>query len=251
MGRYDTVVINGQVNGIGWLLEPTQTPTISGNTFDNNTTPFLLRGSDNSVANLPNAAEVADILAHNGNANTEYAYALTSGGALDSATVHTTSGDYHSIAVTNTIDTMELALDPTPDNVFSGQRDYIHSGDTLVIQSGATGTVNSQIMVEGVNVEGTANSADLNLTLATQFADGSAIANGGVHNVTLVDYAAGHGANVDVATNALNNVIVGNSGNNTLSGAAGNDTLTGGGGNGDHLDGSSRPEHRGVQRQLQ
>ena len=32
LGRYDTVVINGQVNGIGWLLEPTQTPTIAGNT---------------------------------------------------------------------------------------------------------------------------------------------------------------------------------------------------------------------------
>jgi len=35
-GRYDTVVLNGQVNGIGWLLEPTQIPTISGNTFANN-----------------------------------------------------------------------------------------------------------------------------------------------------------------------------------------------------------------------
>ena len=30
LGRYDTVVINGQVAGIGWLLEPTQTPTITG-----------------------------------------------------------------------------------------------------------------------------------------------------------------------------------------------------------------------------
>ncbi|MBR0850306.1 cadherin-like domain-containing protein [Bradyrhizobium diazoefficiens] len=235
VGRYDTVVINGQVNGIGWLLEPTQTPTMTGNTFDNNSTPFLLRGSDNSAANLPSAAVVQDFLAHNGDANTQYAYALTAAGVLDTATRNDGSGPYHSFAVTNTIDTMELALDTTPDNVFGGQRDYIHTGDTLVIQSGATtGALNSQIMVEDVKVQATVNSTDLNLTLATTFADGSAIAGGGVHKLTLVDYSAGHGANVDVTGNALDNVIVGNSGANTLNGGVGNDTLTGAGGN-DHL----------------
>jgi Ca2+-binding RTX toxin-like protein len=228
--RYDTVVINGQVNGVGWLLEPTQTPTISGNSFGDNSTPFLMRGSDNSTANLPSASQVADILSHNGDANTHFAYALTSGGQLDTATRNDGAGDYHSFAVTNTIDTLNLALDNTPDAVFGGARDYIHSGDTLVVQSGDTGSMTSKIMVDGLTVQATAHSADLNLTLADNFADGSPIA-GGVHSLTLGDYAAGQGANADVTGNGLANTIVGNSGNNTLDGAGGNDDLTGGGGN--------------------
>ena len=80
VGRYDTVVINGQVAGIPWLLEPTQTPTISGNSFAGNATPFLLRGSENDPSLPPSAAEVADILAHNGNASTTYAYVVDSHG---------------------------------------------------------------------------------------------------------------------------------------------------------------------------
>ncbi|TMJ03980.1 MAG: tandem-95 repeat protein [Alphaproteobacteria bacterium] len=229
LGRYDTVVINGQVNGIGWLLEPTQTPTITGNTVANNTVPFLLRGSDNSAANLPSAAQIAVILANNFDANVSYAYVVDSTtGALVLATRDDGAGPYHSFAVTNSIDTLNLALDTSPDNVFGGQRDYIHAGDTVIVQSGAGAPVDSQIMVDNLKVMATANSADLDLTLATQYADGSAIPAGGVHNITLTDYAVGSGANVDVAGNALDNVIVGNSRNNSLDGGAGDDTLTGG-----------------------
>ena len=190
-----------------------------------------MRGSDNDASNFPTAAEIQHILDTNGDANTEYAYALTSGGALDTATRDDGSGPYHSFAVTNTIDTLELALDTTADNVFGGQRDYIHSGDTIVIQSGS-GTMNSSIMVDNLTVKATANSADLNLTLANTFADGSAIP-GGVNNITLADYdTVNHlGAAVDVTGNSLANVIVGNSAANTLNGGGGNDTLIGGGGN--------------------
>ena len=168
VGRYDTIVINGQVNGIGWLLEPTQTPTITGNTVANNTVPFLLRGSDNSAANLPSSAQIAVILANNFDANTSYAYVVDSTtGALVLATRNDGFGPYRSFAVTNSIDTLNLALDTTPDTVFGGQRDYIHAGDTIIVQSGATGSVNSQIMVDNLTVKATANSADLDLTLAT------------------------------------------------------------------------------------
>jgi Ca2+-binding RTX toxin-like protein len=230
-GRYDTVVVNGQVNGIGWLLEPTQTPTISGNSFGDNSTPFLLRGSDNNTANFPTATQVQHILDTNGDANTHYTYVVTSGGDLETAT--RAGGAYHSFAVTNTIDTLNFALDTTvdaSDPVFGDQRIYMQSGDTVIIQSGVTGTLNSQVMVEGLNIKATANSADLNLTLATQFADHSAIAGGGVHNVTLVDYAAGQGAAVDVTGNGLDNTIVGNSGANTLQGGGGADNIVGNGG---------------------
>jgi VCBS repeat-containing protein len=232
LGRYDTVVLNGQVAGTPWLLESTQIPTISGNTFDNNTTPFLLRGSDNDPAKLPTAGQIATILASNGDNNLHYAYVLTAGGDLELADRNDGSGPYHSFAVTNTIDTLNLSLDSTADAVFgTTPRNYERAGDTVVIQSGDTGTVNSNIMVENLTVRATAHSADLNLTLATQYADNSAIPAGGVHNVNLADYAVGQGADVDVTGNALDNVIVGNSGNNSLNGGAGDDTLTGGKGN--------------------
>ena len=85
-------------------------------------------------------------------------------------------------------------------------------------------------MVDNLKVQATANSADLDLTMATTFANGSPIP-GGVNTLTLTDYAAGPGANVDVTGNALANTITGNSGANTLDGAGGDDTLHGGGGN--------------------
>ena len=229
-GRYDTVAINGQVNGIAWLLEPTQTPTISGNTLGDNSVPFILRGSDNDAANLPSAAQVAAILAANGDNDTHFAYVLTSGGDLATALRNDGAGDFHSFAVTNTIDTLNLALDNTGDAVFGGRREYIHTGDTVVVQSGDTGTLDSQIMVDGLTVQATAHSADLNLTLADTFADGSAIP-GGVSSLTLGDYAPGLGANVDVTGNGLADTLTGNSGANTLDGAGGDDDLTGGGGN--------------------
>src|SRR5712675_416323 len=46
LGRYDTVAVNGEVPGVAWLLQSTQFPTVTANTFGDNTTPFLLRGSD-------------------------------------------------------------------------------------------------------------------------------------------------------------------------------------------------------------
>ncbi len=235
-GRYDTVVVNGQVNGVGWLLEPTQLPSISGNDFGDNSTPFILRGSEDDAGKIPTAAEVKDIVDNNGDENTQYAYVTTSGGDLRTAD----TGGTHKFVVTNTIDTLNLALDTTTyfdsgstDQVFPEQRIYMQSGDTVHVQSGEAGPVNSQIMVDGLTVTASSHSSDLNLTLATEFADGSAIADGGVHDVTLGDYAAGLGADVDVTGNTLDNVIIGNSGANALVGAGGNDTFNGGGGNDD------------------
>ena len=213
-------MINGQVNGIGWLLEPTQTPTITGNTVANNTVPFILRGSDNSAANLPTAAQIAVILANNFDANVSYAYVVDSTtGDLVLASRNDGGGPYRSFAVTNTIDTLNLALDNTGDACSATPRDYIHAGDTIVVQSGAVRPVDSQIMVDNLKVRATANSADLDLTMATTFANGSPIP-GGVNTLTLTDYAPGLGANVDVTGNALANTITGNSGANTLARAA-------------------------------
>src|SRR6185295_1890912 len=110
-GRYDTVVINGQVSGIGWLLEPSQTPTIAANTFGDNSTPFLLRGSDNDASNLPSAAQIQAILASNGDASLRYVYVVDGAGNLVTALRNDGSGAYHSFSVANTIDTLNLALD--------------------------------------------------------------------------------------------------------------------------------------------
>jgi Ca2+-binding RTX toxin-like protein len=231
VGRYSDIVINGKAAGIAWLLAPTQIPTIVGNTFSDNSTPIILRGLDDDRANFPTVSQVDQILAANGDNNTTYAYVIDpSTGLLRTDDPDLGGGTTHRFIVANSIATLNLALDTTPDAVFSGQRGYIHNGDTVVVQSGATGTVNSAIMVDNLTVKATAHSTDLNLTLATNFADGSAIANGGVHNVTLADYAAGQGASVDVTGNGLDNVITGNSGINVLTGGGGNDTLDGGAG---------------------
>jgi len=228
-GRYDTVVINGEVSGIGWLLEPSQTPTISGNSFGDGSTPFVMRGSDNDPVNLPSSAQVAAILADNEVG--PYAYVLTPEGELRTAMRNDGAGEYHSFAVTNTIDTLNLALDDTPDNVFGGQRDYILAGDTIVVQGATDGPTDAAIMVDNLTVLATATTSDLNLFLATHFADGSAIPGPGVETLTLADYALGQGANVDVTGNDLANILIGNSGNNLLDGGVGPDALSGGGGN--------------------
>jgi Ca2+-binding RTX toxin-like protein len=233
LGRYTDIVLNGQSAGTPWLLAPVQIPTITGNTYSDNSTPILLRGLDDDRANFPTVSQVDQILAANGDNNTTYAYVIDPSSGLlrtDDPFIGGSPTATHRFIVANSVDTLNLALDTTPDAVFGGQRGYIHDGDTLVVQSGDTGTVNSAIMAENLTVKATAHSTDLNLTLATQLANGSAIANGGVHNVTLADYAAGQGANVDVTGNGLDNVITGNSGNNTLTGGAGADTLKGGGG---------------------
>ncbi len=121
--------------------------------------------------------------------------------------------------------------------MFGGQRAYILSGDTVVVQSGDIGTLSSAVMVDNLTIKASQHSTDLNLTLATTFADGSAIA-GGVMQVTLADYATGLGANVDVTGNGLGNTITGNSGNNNLFGFGSDDTLRGNGGN-DFIDGGA------------
>jgi Ca2+-binding RTX toxin-like protein len=241
LGRYTDIVLNGQSAGTPWLLAPTQIPTITGNTYSDNSTPIILRGLDDDRANFPTVSQVDQILVANGDNNTTYAYVIDPSSGLlrtDDPFIGGSPTATHRFIVANSVDTLNLALDTTPDAVFGGQRGYIHDGDTLVVQSGDTGTVNSAIMAENLTVKATAHSTDLNLTLATQLANGSAIANGGVHNVTLADYAAGQGANVDVTGNGLDNIITGNSGNNTLTGGAGADTLKGGGGN-DAIDGGA------------
>ena len=234
-GRYDAVTINGEVPS-GSPSASSQTPTIQGNTFGDNTSPLLLSGSDDHAANVPSGALIQLELAANGDATTSWAYALTAAGGVDTAARDDGFGPYQSWAVANSIDTLNLGLDTTADPVFAGQRQYIHAGDTLMVQSGPA-TTNSQIMVDGLTVLANANSIDLNLTLAETLADGSAIP-GGVHSLALADYAAGLGANVDVTGNSLDNLITGDSGSNALSGGGGNDTLMGGGGT-DTLDGGA------------
>jgi VCBS repeat-containing protein len=101
----------------------------------------------------------------------------------------------------------------------------MHAGDTVIVQSGPA-AMNSAIMVDNLTVKATANSADLNLTLATTYADGTPIV-GGVKTITLADYdTVNHlGAKVDVTGNELDNVITDNSGANVLKGMGGNDTF--------------------------
>jgi RTX calcium-binding nonapeptide repeat (4 copies) len=52
LGRYTDIVLNGQSAGTPWLLAPVQIPTITGNTFNDNSTPIILRGLDDNRANL-------------------------------------------------------------------------------------------------------------------------------------------------------------------------------------------------------
>jgi hypothetical protein len=225
-GTYDMVAVQGLIPGVGWQLEPAQVPTISGNHSDGSV-PFIFRMTDNILADFPTAAQIAEIAANNTGPTDTYAYLLTPDGQLQ--TYHQPIGgdtvDRYYVA--NSIDTLNLGADSTPDNIYGGKRIDMQPGDQLIVQSGA-GTVNSAIMADNLTVKATEHSTDLNLTLGTQLADGSPIAGGGVHVVTLADYAPGLGANVDVTGNALDNSIIGNSGNNTLAGGGGSDNLVGG-----------------------
>ena len=224
LGRYDTIVLNGQVPGIGWLLASNDVPTITGNHFGDNTTPFLMRGSDISAANLPTLGEVQTFLATNGNADTTYAY-VENGVThdLELAARNLGSGPFFSFAVTNTIDTLELALEsPGSNNVFSGQETYLQPGDTVFIQSGPN-ALSSAIDVNNLSIEPDADSANLTLTMATTLADGEATPQA-VTQLTLLDYAAGHGANVTVIGNNLGDTVTTNDGSDTLTGGTGIDT---------------------------
>ncbi|HLH92421.1 MAG TPA: hypothetical protein VKX28_28665 [Xanthobacteraceae bacterium] len=223
-GRYDTIVLNGQVPGIGWLLASNALPTITGNAFGDNTTPFLMRGSDADPTALPTLQEVQDFLANNGNANTTYAYVETPGGDLELALRNPGPNEYFSFAVTDTLDTLELALEHAGGNtVFPDQRTYLHPGDTVAIQSGA-GALSSAVDVNNLFVQADQDSAHLTLTMATQLPDGEPIPGAPVQTLTLADYAPGQGANVTVIANNLGDTITTNDGQDTLVGGTGIDT---------------------------
>ena len=223
IGTYDMVAVQGLIPGIGWQTESAQVPTISGNSSDGSV-PFLFRMTDAILADFPTAAQLAAMVDQNTGPDDSYAYLLTAGGQLQ--THQDNSGAYR-FYVVNSIDTLNLGVDSTPDKVYGGQRIDMPAGDKLIVQSG-DGTVNSKIVADGLTVIASKDSDDLNLTLADKLPDGTPVA---VHSITLGDYSTGHGANVDVIGNALNNVIVGNSGNNVITGGGGGaDTLTGGGG---------------------
>jgi len=228
-GRYDMVAVQGTIPGIAWQPDPAQVPTILGNTRDDNVAPFIFRVTEQNPALFPTATDVATILTNNTDANSTYAYVLDPGGAL-----HLVDRDisgfphYNALYIANGIETLNLALDLTPDAVFGGFRDTIVAGDTVVTQS--VGTTNERVMVDNLTILATQSSTDLNLTLATSFADGTPIP-GGVTHLTLADYAPGQGANVDVTGNNLGDTITGNSGDNVLAGLGGADTFQGNGGN--------------------
>jgi T1SS-143 domain-containing protein len=231
-GRYDTIVLNGNVPGSGFLLESNAVPLVTGNHFGDNTTPFLMRGSDAIAANLPNLGEVQAFLAANGNVNTTYAY-VVSGVThdIELAPRDIGGGPFFSFAVTNTLDTLELALEsPGSNNVFSGQEVYLQPGDTVFIQSGPTGLA-SAIDVNNLTIEANGDSAHLTLTMATTLADGEPIPAslgpvtlGPVTELTLADFAAGQGANVTVFGNNLGDTVTVDSGSDVLQGGTGIDT---------------------------
>jgi hypothetical protein len=226
LGRYDMVAVQGRIPGLGYQDDSAQVPTISGNTRSDNSAPFIFRMTEESAALFPSLAELKAIVANNTDANSTYAYVIDKDTG-EAKLVQ--SGGINRLLVANGIDTLNAFLDETADAVAGGKRLTMETGDTLVVQSGAA-AVDSQIMVDDLTILATADSADLNLTLATELADGTDIAGGGVQRVTLADHSTGQGADVDVTGNDLANTIIGNSGANRLDGAGGNDALTGGAG---------------------
>jgi T1SS-143 domain-containing protein len=224
-GTTDMVAVQGQIPGIGWQQYPAEVPAISGNT-SSNSVPFLFRMTEANPALFPSAAEVADIVAHNTTATSTYAYVLNSLNGLETFTQNPGPDEFHRFYVANSIDTLNLGVDATPDSLYGGQRITMVAGDQLIVQSGAA-AVNSTIVADGLTVIASANSADLNLTLGISLPDTTPVT---VRSITLGDYdTVNHlGANVDVTGNNQGDTIVGNSGNNTISGGTGNDTITGG-----------------------
>ncbi|HEY8382635.1 MAG TPA: NosD domain-containing protein [Microvirga sp.] len=225
LGRYDTIAMLGRVDGTGsWLNESVQLPTITGNSIADGSVPVLLRWLDQDASLAPTAAQLAAAVDGLAGVGGKYAYVLNGDGQVDLMTraidfdgnPATANGQAHSFYVTNTISTLNLGQDNVDDSVFYGQKRIdMQAGDTIVVQTGA-GAVNETIVVNGLKVRATQNSADLNLTLGAEVA-----------SVALEDYAAGQGANVDVTGNALANTIRGNSGANHLSGGDGDDLFIG------------------------
>ena len=239
LGRYDMVAVQGRIPGLGYQDDPAQVPTISGNTRSDNSAPFIFRMTEEDAAKFPTLAEIRALVAANTDADTTYAFVVDADTGEAKIVPGTSGGaEIYRQFVTNGIDTLNALLDSTPDGVSgSAARPVIETGDTLIVQSGS-GAVDSAILVDNLKVQATANSVDLDLTLATTLADGTPIAGGGVHGITLLDYAVGQGAAVDVTGNDLANTITGNSAANLLSGGGGDDVLVGGAGN-DTLDGGT------------
>jgi Ca2+-binding RTX toxin-like protein len=159
-------------------------------------------------------------------ANDGYVYVLKANGDPRLVFQSTIDGDFYRLLVASKLSILNFGLDSTPDNVFGGPRVGILEGDTIVISS-PNGQDDQQILVDQLLVKATSTTTDLNLTLGTELPDGTPVS---VQSVTLLDYATGLGANVDVKGNGLDNTIVGNSGDNTLRGEGGADQLTGGAG---------------------
>ncbi|HUI97705.1 MAG TPA: hypothetical protein VLX44_18260, partial [Xanthobacteraceae bacterium] len=228
LGRYDTLILNGNVTGpSSWLLESVQLPTVGANTIDGNATPVLLRFADQNPAVFPSAAEVQTIIAGLASAATTYAYILDPSGNpalflrdFDFGNpVHSQGLTFY---VVNDINTLDLAQETGGNAEFPGQRVDMAPGDTIVVQSGPD-PVSSNIDIDGLKVEANQNSAQLTLTLGTQLPDGTPE---NVQSLTLVDYdTVNHlGANVTVIANDNGDTIGTNSGSDTLQGGAGFDT---------------------------
>ncbi|MEF8761583.1 MAG: cadherin domain-containing protein [Candidatus Accumulibacter sp. UW25] len=209
------IILNGYVDGIAWMNAPVAEPTlISGNTFEAGF-EVLVRGRDQTSANLPLSLADVQTFITNHPGLLQYAYAvIPAETALREVPSEINGASFP--------DPLLAALRTTA----SGAATNALAGDTLIVMSG-TGPDNETISVDNLTIKALSSSADLNLTLGA-----------GVSNITLADYATGQGSDVDVAGNALDNAIVGNSGENILSGDSGSDTIRGGGDN-DTIDGGT------------
>ena len=211
-GRLDMVAVQGQIPGIAWQPDPAQVPTIEGNSRIDNAAPFIFRMTEANPALFPTASQVATILAQNTDASTSYAYVLNPDATLHLVDRNNGAGDFKALYIANNIETLNLGLSG-PNAVYSGPRDTMDPGDTVIVQS--VGPTTDDIIVNDLTVDATATSAALDLRLA-----------GGVTQLTLGDYdQARHlGANVTVTGNTLGDVFVANSGSDTLIGGGGYDT---------------------------
>jgi Ca2+-binding RTX toxin-like protein len=202
------ILLNGHIDGIGWMNAPVVAPTaISGNNFDAGFVQYL-RGRDQSLANNPVTADLVEDFVE-ANSLPEYAYVLTPLGALRAVSL-AVGGDTSPDGPNPFVTTLRAKAS---DAVGAAQ-----AGDTLVVESGA-GPDNVTLTVDNLSVLALDGSEDLNITLGA-----------GADNVTLLDYATGMGADVDVTGSTTADAIVGNSGDNALDGGEGDDTLTGGAG---------------------
>ncbi len=212
---YDTILVQGDVPGFGWLLEPAQIPTATGNDLDNNGRPFLLRGSDTygslpGDATPPSAADIANFIHNNTDAGTAYAYVLNGDNSLHLVN----RGSFESFYVTNGIATLDAGQNGT--DPFGSARNMMDPGDIVIVQT--VGPTNDDIVVNNLTVDPTATSTALTFTLDPALS--------GVTSLTLGDYdTVNHlGTNVTVVANSFGDTVTPNDGSDTLTGGAGTDT---------------------------